>query len=127
MRVWPRMHRNRAAVTSKQAGFTQSAAHAAKVDNFILHTIGSLSPRIQRIYLYEWNAATKHDSWDTALISYNQQPRAGYDVLANTLDSWGIKPDCAISRVPPACVGVSVGPTGPTGPTSATGATGATG
>jgi hypothetical protein len=115
---------NRRAVTSKQAGFTQSAAHAAKVDNFILHTIGSLSPRIQRIYLYEWNAVTKHDSWDTALISYNKQPRAGYDVLANTLYSWGIKPDCAISRVPPACAKLGVGTTGATGSTSATGATG---
>ena len=36
--------------------FPQNAAHAAKVDNYILHTIGSLSPRIQRIYLYEWDA-----------------------------------------------------------------------
>jgi hypothetical protein len=115
---------NRPHTSNKVAGFTQSAAHAAKVVNYILHTIGSLSPRIQRIYLYEWDAKSKRDSWDSALISYNKQPRQGYTVLADTLFSWGIKPDCAISRVPPKCVGVTVGPTGPTTATGATGATG---
>jgi len=117
---------NRRSTTSKQAGFTQNAAHAAKVDSFVLKTLGSLSPRIQRIYLYEWDAQTKRDSWDTALISYNGRPRAGYVVLAKTLFAWGVKPNCAISRVPPACVGY-VGPTGPTGATGATGASGSTG
>jgi hypothetical protein len=115
---------NRRSTTSKQAGFTQSAAHAAKVDNFILHTIGSLSPRIQRIYLYEWNAVTKHDSWDTALISYNKKPRPGYDVLARTLFAWGVRPNCAISLVPPNCAGYH--PVGTTGSSGSTGTTGAT-
>jgi len=92
---------NRPAV--KNAGFPQNATHAAKVDGYILDTIGSLSPRIQRIYLYEWNAVTRHDSWDTALISYNNIPREGYRVLADTLKAWGIKPNCALSRVPPSC------------------------
>jgi hypothetical protein len=106
-----------------KVNFPQNATHAAKVDNYILHTIGSLSPRIQRIYLYEWDAKTNHDSWDSALISYNNKPRQGYTVLADTLSSWGIKPNCAISRVPPKCVGVTVGTTGSTGSTGATGAT----
>jgi hypothetical protein len=87
----------------KHPGFPESAAHAAKVDRYLLDTIGSLSPRIQRIYLYEWDANTSHDSWDSALISPTGKPRAGYDVLAQTLDSWGIKPDCSISSVPPTC------------------------
>jgi hypothetical protein len=87
----------------KDPGFPQNATHAAKVDSYILDTIGSLSPRIQRIYLYEWNAVTAHDSWDTALISYNNVPRKGYTVLADTLKAWGIKPNCSISRVPPTC------------------------
>jgi hypothetical protein len=88
---------------TKNPGFPQNANHAAKVDNYILHTIASLSPRIQRIYLYEWDAKTRLDSWDTALISYNNLPRPGYTVLADTLKAWGIKPNCAISRVPPGC------------------------
>jgi hypothetical protein len=116
---------NRAKV--KHPGFPQNASHAAKVDSYVLHTLGSLSPRIQRIYLYEWDAKTARDSWDTALISYTGVPRAGYGVLAKTLASWGIKPNCTISRVPPACPqGTATGPTGPTGPSGATGATGAT-
>jgi hypothetical protein len=88
---------------TKHPGFPQNATHAAKVDTYILDTIGSLSPRIQRIYLYEWDAKTRLDSWDSALISYNTIPRPGYKVLANTLDAWGIKPNCKISRVPPSC------------------------
>jgi hypothetical protein len=108
------------------ADFPQNAAHAAKVDSFILKTLGSLSSRIQRIYLYEWDAKTKHDSWDTALISYTGAPRESYMVLAKTLYSRGIKPDCAISLVPPTCTGIGgggtkTGPSGPTGPTGATG------
>jgi hypothetical protein len=102
---------NRPAV--KNAGFPQNATHAAKVDSYILDKIGSLSPRIQRIYLYEWDAKTPHDSWDTALISYTGAPRAGYDTLAKTLASWGIRPNCKISQVPPACA--RTGATGATG------------
>jgi hypothetical protein len=92
---------NRPAV--KHPGFPQNASHAAKVDSYVLKTLGSLSPRIQRVYLYEWDAKTRHDSWDSALISYNNIPRPGYKVLAKTLNSWGIKPNCSISRVPPSC------------------------
>jgi hypothetical protein len=88
---------------TKNPGFPQNAAHAAKVDTYILDKIGSLSPRIQRIYLYEWDAKTRVDSWDSALISFNTIPRPGYAVLANTLKAWGVKPNCSISRVPPSC------------------------
>ena len=86
-----------------QVGFKQGSAHAAKVDKFILNKLVNLSPRIQRVYLYEWNAQTPHDTWDSALISWTGAPRPAYDVLANTLDSWGITPNCTISSVPPAC------------------------
>jgi hypothetical protein len=98
-------------------GFPQNANHAAKVDAYVLDTLGSLSKRIQRIYLYEWDAKTSKDSWDTALISYTGVPRPAYDVLADTLDAWGIKPNCKISKVPPACAGK----TGATGSTGASG------
>jgi hypothetical protein len=103
----------------KKPGFPQNASHAAKADSYVLHTIGSLSPRIQRIYLYEWDAKTRHDSWDTALISFTGAPRPSYDVLAETLNSWGIKPNCSLSHVPPACATHKVkGSTGPTGATA---------
>ena len=37
-------------------GFPQNAAHAAIVDRYVLTKLAMLSPRIQRIYLYEWDA-----------------------------------------------------------------------
>ncbi|HUB75905.1 MAG TPA: hypothetical protein VL977_02555 [Solirubrobacteraceae bacterium] len=83
-------------------GFPQNARHAAKVDRFILTKLAGLSGRIRRVYLYDWNVA-RGATWDSALISWNGQPRPGYDVLANTLDAWGISPNCSISTVPPAC------------------------
>ena len=59
-------------------------------------------------------------------------------MLAQTLYSWGIRPNCAISRVPPTCTGLgggalahgatgATGATGTTGTTGSSGATGATG
>jgi hypothetical protein len=78
-------------------------AHAAAVDRFILDKLAALSPRIQRIYLYQWQALPSDDVWDSALISADGVPRPAYDVLAETLDAWGIAPDCAVSRAPPAC------------------------
>jgi hypothetical protein len=83
--------------------FPLTLAHEAAVDRFLLTAVPALSPRIRAIYLYEWRPPRKHSSWDTALISYDNVPRPAYDVLANILDAWGIKPNCAISLVPPAC------------------------
>ena len=56
---------------------TERVEHAAQVDRFILSDIASLSPRIQRIYLYEWRAASGRNLWDSALISAAGQPRPG--------------------------------------------------
>lgn len=81
----------------------QSIGHAATVDRFILDKLASLSPRIQRVYLYQWEVLSRKSGWDSALISYGGAPRPSYDVLANTLAGWGIRPDCEISTVPPPC------------------------
>jgi len=117
------------------AGFPQNAAHAAVADRFLLSTLAAVSPRIQRVYLYEWDARSPHDGWDTALISSTGEPRESYVVLAEELYSWGIHPNCTISRVPPTCTGLgggalqhgATGATGATGSTGSTGATGSTG
>src|SRR5665213_574905 len=89
-------------------GFPQNAAHAALVTRFLFTRLASISPRLQRIYLYEWNALTKRDGWDTALVSYTGAPREGYVVLAQALAGWGIRPDCTISRIPPTCTGLGL-------------------
>jgi hypothetical protein len=99
-----------------QVGFTQNPKHAATVDRFILTKLAAISPRIKRVYLYDWSAGAPHMTWDSALISWTGAIRPGYDVLANTLDAWGIKPNCAISRVPPACAHAA--PTPPGGATT---------
>ena len=97
-------------------GFPLTLRHEAAVDRFLLTRVAALSPRIQRIYLYEWRPPTRHASWDTALLSYNGAPRPAYDVLANALDAWGITPNCAVSRAPAPCTaGGSTGASGPTG------------
>jgi hypothetical protein len=112
----------------RNPGFPQNAAHAAQVDRYVLTHLGTLSSRVQRVYLYEWNEHSPKDGWDTALVSYDGTIREGYVVLAQTLFGWGLRPDCSISRVPPTCTGVGGGgATGPSGPTGTSGPTGASG
>jgi len=87
-----------------QSGFPLTQHHQAAVDNFLLNTLPSLSPRIQRIYLYEWRSPHEHTSWDSALIGYGGDPRPAYDVLASTLHAWGIDPNCTLAPAPPSCI-----------------------
>lgn len=70
--------------------FTQSAAHAADVTAFIFNRLVRLSPRISRVYLYEWDPASRLDSWDSALIGLDGTPRPAYYVLQRTLAAQGI-------------------------------------
>jgi hypothetical protein len=84
------------------------ARRAATVDRFILDRLARLSARIQRVYLYQWSVVSPKDSWDSALISYRGDPRPAYDVLASTLQAWGVAPDCAISGLPPTCTEASI-------------------
>jgi hypothetical protein len=73
--------------------FTQSAAHAADVTAFIFSKLVRLSPRISRVYLYEWDPVSALDSWDSALIGLNGQARPAYTVLARIRDAQlGIAP-----------------------------------
>ena len=67
----------------------ESSAHAARVMRYLLEDVPRLSGRIKRVYLYHWNAATRLDSWDSALIGPTGRRRPAYRVLANRLDSDG--------------------------------------
>jgi hypothetical protein len=111
-----------------KVGFPLTSKHQAQVDDFLLNKLPSLSPRIQRVYLYEWRSLRRHASWDSALVSYAGTPRPAYDVVADTLADWGIEPDCAVSQLPPRCrLTPSVLATGSTGSAGSTGSTGSTG
>jgi len=59
---------------SRQA-MPQGKARAARATRFIFDRLARLSPRISRIYLYHWSSATRHDSWDSAFIASDGQPR----------------------------------------------------
>jgi hypothetical protein len=63
----------------------QGKTHAAKVTRFILRDMVRLSPRITRVYLYQWNSATNQDSWDSALIGSDARPRPALGVLQQAL------------------------------------------
>jgi hypothetical protein len=82
--------------------FTQSAAHAADVTSFIFNKLVRLSRRISRVYLYEWDPATRLDSWDSALMSLNGPPRPAYYVLARFLAAQRGLPASNVGVQPPA-------------------------
>ena len=63
----------------------QGKANAAKATRFIFDRIAGLSPRISRIYLYHWSSSTRRDSWDSALIASDGQPRPSLLVFENIL------------------------------------------
>jgi len=65
--------------------FRHSVAHAANVMRYLFHSVLTLSPRITRLYLYEWNALHQGDAWDSALIGADQRQRPAFTVLRQEL------------------------------------------
>jgi hypothetical protein len=73
--------------------FPESASHAALVTRFIFARLARLSPRITRVYLYQWQAGTdRHVPWDSALIGPNGALRAAFWVLVRELHTLGQLP-----------------------------------
>jgi hypothetical protein len=73
--------------------FPESATHAAKVTRFVFDRLARLSPRIARVYLYQWQAGSaRHESWDSALIAANGKPRPAFAVLVRELHTLGQLP-----------------------------------
>jgi len=68
----------------------EGRTHAAKVTRFILRDLVGLSPRITRVYLYQWNSSTAKDSWDSALVGHDGKARPSLGILKKALD--GKKP-----------------------------------
>jgi hypothetical protein len=85
--------RNKSAV-----GFTESAQHAAVATRWVFDRLVPLSSRVERVYLYHWNASTPYDTWDSALIGPDGKSRPAMRVLQRVLDL-GIRPPAGISRV----------------------------
>jgi hypothetical protein len=73
--------------------FPESAAHAAKVTRFVFQRLVPLSPRIARVYLYQWNAgAGRREPWDSGLIGAHGTPRPAFWVLVRELHTLGLLP-----------------------------------
>jgi hypothetical protein len=66
-------------------GFPQSAPHAALVTSFVFSRLAALSPRITRVYLYQWNGAGPQSSWDSGLIGPRGAPRPAYTAFLKSL------------------------------------------
>jgi hypothetical protein len=63
--------------------FETSPEHAAKAMKYLFRKIVTFSPRVDRLYVYNWNSTEKNEEWDSALIDYKGDPRPAYQVFVN--------------------------------------------
>ena len=80
------------------SGFEESPARAATATAWILRLANRYS-RIRRVYLYQWNANSTTQVWDSGLIGVFGERRPGFDVLARAM---GRDPNRAPSGAPAA-------------------------
>jgi hypothetical protein len=66
------------------AEFPETPEHAGKVTSYLLRWARRL-PRIDRVYLYHWNADSDQATWDSGLIGPRGVGRPGLDALARHL------------------------------------------
>ena len=79
--------------------FPESAAHAAKVTHFVFQRLVPLSPRITRVYLYQWNAgAGRREPWDSGLIGPHGTARPAFWVLVRELHTLGQLPSTPAAK-----------------------------
>ena len=71
---------------STARGIPESVAHAERVTRWIFEELVGVHPRITRVYLYHWNAATPFDTWDSALIGPDGNRRPAYWVLLRAIE-----------------------------------------
>jgi hypothetical protein len=69
----------------------EGARHAGEVTRYIFDRILPRNPRITRVYIYHWNAASPAASWDSALITPGGRERSALFVLARVL-RFGLRP-----------------------------------
>ena len=61
--------------------FPEGQAHAAAATRFVLDKLTALSPRIRRVYLYDWQAQPGVATWDSGLMNADGTARPAYEVL----------------------------------------------
>jgi hypothetical protein len=78
-----------------RAAFPQSPTHAAEVTGFIFNRLARLSPRITRVYLYQWNAGPGDtQGWDSGLMGPEPAftPRPAFATFVRILAAWPHSP-----------------------------------
>ncbi len=105
--------------------FPQNPAHAALVTNFLFNRLAHLSPRITRVYLYQWNAGPgKKQVWDSGIVGPEPTftARPAFTDFVRALAAYGSGPPSAATASLVLNAGVSAvigGLWGPHGPAAA--------
>jgi hypothetical protein len=60
--------------------FAESRTHAAKATRWVFK-LARLSPRVRRVYIYQWSAPDRRATWDSALMDRSGRPRPAYRVV----------------------------------------------
>ena len=94
-----------------QIAFPESPEHAGKVTRFVLRFADSHA-RIRRVYIYQWNANSLFQTWDSGLIDPFGQRRPAFIELAH---HFGRNPARA-PKDPPFVATTAPPPPGPAGP-----------
>jgi hypothetical protein len=64
--------------------FPENKWHAARATRWVFQRLARLSPRVRRVYLYQWTPPP-NTTWDSALIAPDGRPRPAYRVLYDHL------------------------------------------
>jgi hypothetical protein len=60
--------------------FADSPKHAVKATRWVIR-LARMSPRVQRVYFYDWVAPGPKSTWDSAIIDLRGRPRPQYNVV----------------------------------------------
>jgi hypothetical protein len=64
--------------------FPENQWHAARATKWVFQRLARLSPRVRRIYLYQWQPGPD-PTWDSGLVGPDGRPRPAYRVLSEHL------------------------------------------
>jgi len=64
--------------------FPENKWHAARATRWVFQRLARLSPRVRRVYLYQWKPPPD-PTWDSALLGADGRPRPAYRVLSEHL------------------------------------------
>ncbi len=82
-------------IVSRNNGSTvklpEGVTNAARVTQFIFDTLAKLSPRVTRVYLYQWSSKA-NTSWDSGLITPGGKARPSLTILQKILKVPSLRP-----------------------------------